>query len=77
MPAIVQVTMSQDGNYKGALRTLVLNAPGTILLNHSKSVDTQPDYRVLSNNVEIGAGCLERSQRRSLSRPVTQVLNVK
>ena len=62
MPAIGHVTKSQDGNFKGALRTLALNAPITILLNPSKSAENQPDYRVFSNNVEIGAGWIKKGK---------------
>ena len=59
MPAIGHVTKSQDGNFKGALRTLTFKAPITITLNANKTGDTQPDYRVFSNNVEIGAGWIK------------------
>ena len=59
MPAIGHVTKSQDGNFKGALRTLAFKAPVTITLNTTKTGDTQPDYRVFSNNVEIGAGWIK------------------
>ena len=62
MPAIGHVTKSQDGNYKGALRTLTFNAPITILLNPSKANETQPDYRVYSSNVEIGAGWVKKGK---------------
>ena len=62
MPAIGHVTKSQDGNFKGALRTLAFSAPITILLNPSKSGDTQPDYRVYSNTVEIGAGWVKKGK---------------
>ena len=56
MPAIGFVTKQQDGNFKGQLKTLSFKAPIDILLNPSKSGDTQPDYRVYSAGVEIGAG---------------------
>jgi uncharacterized protein (DUF736 family) len=62
MPAIGHVTKSQDGNFKGALRTLTFNAPINILLNPSKANETQPDYRVYSNNVEIGAGWVKKGK---------------
>jgi uncharacterized protein (DUF736 family) len=62
MPAIGHVTKSQDGNFKGALRTLAFSAPITILLNPSKSGDTQPDYRVYSNNIEVGAGWIKKGK---------------
>jgi len=46
MPAIGFVTKQQDGNFRGQLKTLSFKAPIDILLNPSKSGDTQPDYRV-------------------------------
>jgi uncharacterized protein (DUF736 family) len=62
MPAIGHVTKSQDGNFKGTLRTLAFSAPVAILLNPSKNGDTQPDYRVYSNNVELGAGWVKKGK---------------
>src|ERR1700748_3617229 len=62
MAATGHVTKSQDGNFKGALRTLAFKAPVTITLNTTKTGDTQPDYRVFSNNVEIGAGWIKTGQ---------------
>lgn len=56
MPAIGFVTKQQDGNFRGQLKTLAFKAPIDILLNPSKSGDLQPDYRVYSAGVEIGAG---------------------
>ena len=52
MPAIGLVTKQKDGNYKGQLKTLSFKAPIDILLNPTKSGDTQPDYRVYSGNVD-------------------------
>ena len=62
MPAIGHVTKQKDGNFKGQLRTLSLSAPITILLNPSKSGDTQPDYRIYSQTVEIGAGWIKKGK---------------
>ena len=62
MPAIGHVTKQKDGNFKGQLKTLSFRAPIDILLNPTKSGDTQPDYRVLSDGVEIGAGWMRRSE---------------
>jgi uncharacterized protein (DUF736 family) len=56
MPAIGQVTKQKDGNFKGQLKTLSFRAPIDILLNPSKSSDSQPDYRVYSGGVDVGAG---------------------
>ena len=68
MPAIGNVTKHQDGNFKGHLKTLSFRAPIDILLNPSKSGDTQPDYRVYSQAVEIGAGWIKKGKnvRRGL-----------
>jgi uncharacterized protein (DUF736 family) len=55
MPAIGYV--SRDGNgFKGQLKTLSIRAEVEILPNTRKSGERQPDYRVLSGGVEIGAG---------------------
>ena len=56
MPAIGHVTKQKDGNFRGQLKTLSFKAPIDILLNPSKSGEKQPDYRVYSGTVEIGAG---------------------
>jgi uncharacterized protein (DUF736 family) len=56
MTAIGHVTKHKDGSYKGQLKTLSFRAPIDILPNTAKNGDTQPDYRVYSQAVEIGAG---------------------
>lgn len=56
MPAIGHVTRGQDGAYHGALKTLSVRAPIDILPNMAKNGDKQPDFRVFSRGVEIGAG---------------------
>jgi len=62
MPAIGHVTKQKDGNFKGQLKTLSVSAPIAILLNPSKSGDTQPDYRVYSQAVEVGAGWIRKGK---------------
>jgi uncharacterized protein (DUF736 family) len=62
MPAIGHVTKQKDGNFKGQLKTLSFRAPIDILLNPSKSSDAQPDYRIYSQTVEIGAGWVKKGQ---------------
>ncbi len=63
MPAIGHVTRSKDGkSYKGQLKTLSFKAPIDILPNTSKNGDTQPDFRVYSGNVEIGAGWMRTGE---------------
>jgi len=61
MAAIGYVT--RDGrSFKGQLRTLSIRAEIEIMPNPRKSADTQPDYRVTSGGVEVGAGWLRRSE---------------
>ena len=62
MPAIGHVTKQKDGNFKGQIKTLSVRAPIDILLNPTKSSDTQPDYRVYSQAVEIGAGWVRKGK---------------
>uniref|UniRef100_UPI0035CBE2A7 DUF736 domain-containing protein n=1 Tax=uncultured Sphingomonas sp. TaxID=158754 RepID=UPI0035CBE2A7 len=62
MPAIGYVTKSEDGSFKGQLRTLSIRAEIHIVANDTRSNDTQPHYRVVSDGVEIGAGWLRRSE---------------
>ncbi len=78
MPSIGHVQRQNDGSFRGALKTLSVNAEIAIIPNRSKTGD-QPDYRVLSNGVELGGGWVrtgEGSQPRRLSRigpaPVTR-----
>ena len=57
MPAIGHVTKQKDGkSYKGQLKTLSFRAPIDILPNTAKNGENQPDFRVYSGGVEIGAG---------------------
>jgi uncharacterized protein (DUF736 family) len=65
MPAIGYVQRQQDGSFRGSIRTLSVNAEIAIIPNRSKSGE-QPDYRILSNGVELGGGWIrtgEVSQR--------------
>src|SRR3546814_19794189 len=48
MPAIGHVQRQDDGSFRGALKTLSVNAEIVILPNRGKTGD-QPDYRVLSS----------------------------
>jgi uncharacterized protein (DUF736 family) len=56
MPAIGYVARNANGGFSGNLKTLSIRANVEIVPNRSKSTETQPDYRVLSDGVEIGAG---------------------
>jgi uncharacterized protein (DUF736 family) len=62
MPSIGQVTANGNGGFKGQLRTLSLSADIEIVPNETKSHDNQPDYRVLSGGIEVGAGWNRRSE---------------
>jgi uncharacterized protein (DUF736 family) len=62
MPAIGHVTRTSNGGFKGQLRTLSIKASVEIVPNEAKSSDAQPDYRVLSDGTEIGAGWMRRSE---------------
>ena len=55
MAAIGYVTRQDDGSFKGQLRTLSIRADIDIVPNNRKATDGQPDYRVVTNGVEIGA----------------------
>jgi uncharacterized protein (DUF736 family) len=62
MPAIGHLTRTSNGGFKGQLRTLSIKANVEIVPNDTKSSDNQPDYRVLSEGSEIGAGWNRRSE---------------
>ena len=61
MPAIGYVTKDDNGTFKGQLKTLSIRAEISIQPNAGKASDTQPDYRVVAGDVEIGAGWIRRS----------------
>jgi uncharacterized protein (DUF736 family) len=62
MPAIGYVTKDENNGFKGQLKTLSIRAEISIVPNTRKTHDVQPDYRVVSGDVEIGAGWLRRSE---------------
>jgi uncharacterized protein (DUF736 family) len=62
MAAIGYVTRGNDGSFRGQLKTLSIRADIAIVANNSKTGDNQPDYRVLSEGVEIGAGWNRHSE---------------
>jgi len=61
MAAIGHVTREGNG-FKGELKTLSIRADIQIVPNSRKSSDAQPDYRVVSGGVEVGAGWTRRSE---------------
>ncbi|MDB6083468.1 MAG: hypothetical protein JWN43_1349 [Gammaproteobacteria bacterium] len=56
MASIGLVTRLPDGSFKGQLKTLSIRADIEIVPNPSKAADGQPDYRVRTAGIEIGAG---------------------
>lgn len=62
MPAIGYVTKDENGTFRGQLKTLSIRAEITINANTRKANDAQPDYRVYSGDVEIGAAWNRRSE---------------
>jgi len=62
MPAIGYVTKDDNGAFTGQLKTLSIRAEIIIQPNARKTHDAQPDYRVVSGDVEIGAGWNRHSE---------------
>lgn len=56
MPAIGYVTRTQNGGFKGQLKTLSIRSDIEIVPNQRKANENQPDFRVVAGGVEIGAG---------------------
>src|SRR5215471_9662690 len=62
MATIGSVTKRDDGRYEGELRTLSIRAEIAILPVGQKLSPNQPDYRVVSQGTEIGAGWIRKGQ---------------
>lgn len=62
MPAIGHVTRNANGGFSGSLKTVSIRANIEIVANGRKSDDNQPDYRVLSDGAEIGAGWVKTGE---------------
>jgi uncharacterized protein (DUF736 family) len=62
MASIGHVTANANGGFTGQLKTLSLTADIEIVPNEHKAHDNQPDYRVLSGSIEVGAGWNRRSE---------------
>ena len=62
MATIGSVTKHEDGHYEGELKTLSVRADISIVPVTDKASHNQPDFRVLSRGVEIGAGWLRIGQ---------------
>jgi len=62
MATIGSVTKREDGRYEGELKTLSVHADITILPVGDKASPNQPDYRVMSQGIEVGAGWIRTGQ---------------
>jgi uncharacterized protein (DUF736 family) len=62
MPAIGYVTKLGTRGFKGHIKTLSIRAEIELVANSGKTSDTQPDYRVVTQGVEIGAGWVRKSE---------------
>jgi uncharacterized protein (DUF736 family) len=62
MTAIGYVRKEQDGRYLGSIRTISIRADVEILPNANKTTEAQPDYRVLTQGIEIGAGWTKKGE---------------
>ncbi len=62
MPAIGYVTKQASGGYKGQLKTLSIRADIDLVPNAAKGTDSQPDFRVLTQGIEIGAGWVRKGE---------------
>jgi uncharacterized protein (DUF736 family) len=62
MPAIGHVTRTSEGGFAGELRTISIRVPLEIVPSGCKNGSARPDYRVLSDGVEFGAGWNRRSE---------------
>jgi uncharacterized protein (DUF736 family) len=62
MATIGSVTKREDGRYEGELRTLSIRAEITLVPVGDKASPNQPDYRVMSQDIEVGAGWVRTGQ---------------
>jgi uncharacterized protein (DUF736 family) len=62
MTAIGYVRKEEDGRYSGSIKTISIRADVEIIPNHTKTADAQPDYRVLTQGIEIGAGWTKKGE---------------
>ncbi|WP_244530547.1 DUF736 domain-containing protein [Salaquimonas pukyongi] len=62
MAAIGYVTKLEDGRYQGNLKTFTIRAEVTFTPNPDKSNGNQPDYRIFSDGIEIGAAWIRTAE---------------
>lgn len=61
MPAIGHMTKLSDGTYKGQLATLTIRQNIQFTKN-KKTSDSQPDFIIMANDVEIGAAWIKKAK---------------
>jgi uncharacterized protein (DUF736 family) len=62
MTAIGYVRKEDDGRYTGTIKTISIRADVEIIPNLNKTAEVQPDYRVLTQGIEIGAGWTKKGE---------------
>ena len=62
MTAIGYVRKENDGRYAGQLKTVSIKAEIDIVPNANKTADSHPDFRVLTQGTEIGAGWIKKGE---------------
>ena len=62
MTAIGYVTKQGDGRYNSHIRAASTQAKIDILPNIQKNADSQPDFRVMTQGIEIGAGWTRKGE---------------
>jgi uncharacterized protein (DUF736 family) len=62
MASIGTVARKADGSFTGELATISIKAPIAIIPNRAKKMKGQPDFRVMSGKVEVGAGWTRLSE---------------
>ena len=62
MTAIGYVRKENDGRYTGQLKTVSIKADIDIVPNANKTSESHPDYRVLTQGIEIGAGWTKKGE---------------
>ena len=62
MTAIGFVRKEDNGHFTGQLKTISIKADIDIVPNVNKTADSQPDYRVLTQGTEIGAGWTKKGE---------------
>jgi len=62
VPAIGYVTKQTNGGFKGQIKTLTIRADIDIVPNSGKAADKQPDFRVMTQGIDIGAGWVRKGE---------------